>query len=241
MFIQNRIGLIEGVESMLSQERRLEQYTNNLANANTAGYKKENTAFREMLFTASDGLQRVGKAIKISTDHAQGPTETTDNPLDLAITGDGYFKIQTDAGVRYTRCGEFIRNNQNQLATANGDPVLGGGGPIAINGNDIQIHTSGEIFIDGNPAGRLDLVTFNNKELLEKQGQNLYRLTGDGAEIAAEQASVRQGAIEKSNVNTVIEMTNMISLQRDYEAQQKAIRTIDEIDGQTVRKVGSLT
>ncbi len=240
MFIQNRIGLIESVESMLNQERRLEQTTNNIANVNTAGYKKENTAFHEMLFTAENGRQRVGKAIKLTTDQTQGSIETTGNPLDLAITGDGYFKIQTGNGIRYTRAGEFTRNNQNQLTTAGGDPVLGMGGPIIINGKDVQIQPTGEIFVDGQAADRLDIVTFNNKALLEKEGRNLLRLTGNGGEIAT-QASVRQGSVEKSNVNTVQEMTAMISLQRDYEAQQKMIRTIDEIDGQTVRKVGSLT
>lgn len=241
MFIQNRIGLIESVESMVNQERRLEQTTNNLANANTAGYKKENTAFHEMLFTAENGLPRVGKAIRITTDHSQGASETTGNPLDMAITGDGYFKIQTAGGIRYTRNGEFIRNNQNQLTTAAGDPVLGQGGPIVIDGNSVQIQANGDVIVDGQTVNRLDIVTFNSKALVEKEGRNLLRLTPNGAEIAAEQAIVRQGVVEKSNVNTVQEMTEMISLQRDYETQQKLIRTIDEIDGQTVRRVGSLT
>ena len=241
MFIQNRIGLIESVESMLNQERRMEQSTNNLANVNTAGYKKENTAFSEMLFTAASGQQRVGKAIRITTNHAQGTTENTGNPLDLAITGDGYFKIQTAGGIRYTRAGEFTRDNQGQLTTPNGDPVLGLGGPIIINGKDIQISGSGEVIVDGQATNRLDVVTFNNKALLEKEGRNLFRLTGNGQEIAADQAVVRQGEVEKSNVNTVLEMTEMISLQRDYEAQQKLIRTIDDLDVEAIRKVGSLT
>ena len=241
MFIQNRIGLVESVEAMLNQERRLEQTTNNLANVNTTGYKKENTAFHEMLFTAENGHQRVGKAIRVITDHTQGTTETTGNPLDMAITGDGYFKIQTANGIRYTRSGEFTRNNQNQLTTADGDQVLGQGGPIMINGNNIQIQANGDVFVDGRSTNRLDIVTFNNKAFLEKEGRNLLRLTGNGAEAAAPQAVVRQGVIEKSNVNTVQEMTEMISVQRDYEAQQKLIRTIDEINGQAVRRVGSLT
>jgi len=241
VFIQNRIGLVESVESMLNQERRMEQTTNNLANVNTAGYKKENTAFHEMLFIAENGQPRVGKAIRITTDHTQGATETTGNPLDLAITGDGYFKIQTPNGIRYTRAGEFTRNNQYQLTTPGGDQVLGQGGPIVINGKDVQFQPNGDVVVDGQVTNRLDIVTFNNKALLEKEGRNLLRLTGNGAEVAAEQAAVRQGVVEKSNVNTVQEMTEMISLQRDYEAQQKLIRTIDEIDGQTVRRVGSLT
>ena len=241
MFIQNRIGLIESVESMRAQERRLEQNTNNLANVNTAGYKKENTAFQEMLFTAANGRQRVGKAIKIITDHAQGSTETTGNPLDLAITGDGYFKIQTANGIRYTRAGEFTRNNQNQLTTAGGDPVLGLGGPIIIDGKDVQIKRTGEVFVDGNLTDQLDVVTVNDKALLEKEGRNLYRLIGNGQEVDAPQAAIQQGAVEESNVNTVLEMTEMISLKRDYESQQKMLRTLDEIDAKATTKVGSLT
>ena len=240
MFIQNRIGLIESVESMRSQERRLEQNTNNLANVNTAGYKKENTAFQEMLFTAANGRQRVGKAIKVITDHTQGSTENTGNPLDLAITGDGYFKIQTGNGIRYTRAGEFTRDNQNQLTTQGGDPVLGLGGPIIIDGNDVQIKPTGEVFVDGNLTDQIDVVTVDNKALLEKEGRNLFRLTGNGQEVAT-QAAVQQGAVEESNVNTVLEMTEMISLRNDYESQQKIIRTIDEIDTKAATKVGSLT
>lgn len=240
MYIQNRLGLIENIESMLAQERRLEQTSNNLANVNTSGYKKENTAFQEMLFTAASGHQRVGKAIKIITDHAQGSTELTGNPLDLALTGDGFFKIQTAGGIRYTRAGEFTRDNQNQLTTANGDPVLGQGGPIIINGNNIQIQPNGEVWVDGNLIDQLDVVTVNDKSLLEKEGRNLFRLIGNGQEVAT-QTGIQQGAVEKSNVNTVLEMSEMISLQRDYEAQQKLIHTIDGIDDLAIRKVGSLT
>ncbi|MDH3360628.1 MAG: flagellar basal-body rod protein FlgF, partial [Desulfobulbaceae bacterium] len=81
----------------------------------------------------------------------------------------------------------------------------------------------------------------NDKALLEKEGRNLFRLIGNGQEIAAPQASIHQGAVEKSNINTVLEMTEMISLKRDYESQQKMIRTMDEVDDQAIRKVGSLT
>ena len=99
MYIKNRLGLIESVETLMAQERRMDQVANNLANVDTNGFKKENVTFWEMLFTASDQRQRVGKAMKVITDHAQGTMELTGNPLDLAINGKGFFKVQTPRGI----------------------------------------------------------------------------------------------------------------------------------------------
>jgi len=242
VFIQNRLGLTESIESMIAQERRLDQTANNLANADTVGYKKDKVTFWEMLFTASSGHERVGKAVKLSTDHSQGTAEQTGNPLDLYITGDGYFRVQTANGVRYTRAGNFTLNRDGQMVTPDGDPVLGQGGPVILTGNDIQIRRDGVIFMDGQEVNRLGLARFDNPADLEKEGRNLFRPTADTVqERPADQATIQQGFRESSNVNTVVEMTEMIDLQRAFETQQKMIVTMDEIDGQAVRKVGSLT
>lgn len=242
MFIQNRLGMIEGAETMLAQERRMNQIANNLANVDTAGYKKEDITFWEMMFRAADQRPRVGKALKVLTTHEQGSAKETDNTLDFAINGDGFFKIQTAAGVRYTRNGNFTLNNQGQLSTQDGNLVMGDGGPIVLADANIQVGRDGQINAGGIPVNRLAVVTFPDVNALEKEGANLFRpqdLTVQ--EVPVEFPSVQQGYLEGANVNIVSEMTEMIDLQRAYQSQQKAIQTTDDIDQQSISRVGKLT
>jgi len=240
MFIHNRLGLLESVETLINQEQRLNQVTNNLANVDTPGFKKETVTFDEMLYRANRTRQRVGKALRINTVHQQGVVQKTDAPLDLAISGDGFFRVQTPAGERYTRAGNFQRNNEGLLVTANGYPVLGEAGPITITGNKVDVARDGRLFVDGIQTNRLAVVTADPQGL-KKEGENLFRLVDGAAEETPETFQVLQGHLEKSNVNTVTEMTEMIDLYRSYEGQQKMIRAVDDLDDLAVRKVGSLT
>jgi flagellar basal-body rod protein FlgF len=242
MFIHNRLGLIESVETMRGQEKRLEQISNNLANVDTGGYRKDEVSFREMLYTAASGRQRVGKSVNIMTDHAAGPVTGTGNPLDLAIAGDGFFQVQTPDGIRYTRAGNFRLDELGQLVTANGHPVLGEGGAIVIGNGATAITPGGTIFVDGEQAGRLAIADFADRSVLEKEGLNYFRVqAGMAQEIAPAGYQISQGYLEGANVNVVNAMTEMIDLHRLYETQQKMISTIDELDGQATRRVGSLT
>jgi flagellar basal-body rod protein FlgF len=242
MFIQNRLGLIESVETMRGQEKRLEQISNNLANVDTGGYRKDEVSFREMLYTAASGRQRVGKSVKIMTDHAVGPVTGTGNAFDLSIAGDGFFQVQTPDGIRYTRAGNFRLDDQGQLVTANGHPVLGEGGAILIGSGEPAVTPDGSIFVDGEQAGRLAIADFTDRTVLEKEGLNYFRVRGGMAEeIVPAGYRVSQGYLEGANVNVVNAMTEMIDLHRLYEAQQKMISAIDEVDGQATRRVGSLT
>ncbi len=240
MYIQNRLGLVESTETMLAQNRRLNQITNNLANVDTAGYKKEDITFWEMLHKTDHARSRVGKAIHDITDMQPGVVKETGNALDFAIGGDGFFKIQTPAGVRYTRAGQFLTNNEGQLITPNGDLVLGDGGPVVISGDNISVADDGNITVDGQQAGILAIVTFANLADLEKQGQNLFAATGESQEEPAENFSVKQGYLEKSNVITMKELTAMVDLNRAYETQQRVVRTIDDLDDKAISRVGRL-
>jgi flagellar basal-body rod protein FlgG len=242
MFIQNRLGMIEGAETMLAQERRMDQIANNLANVDTAGYKKEDITFWEMMFRAADQRPRVGKALQVLTSHEQGSAKETNNPLDFTINGDGFFKIQTASGVRYTRNGNFTLNSQGQLSTQDGNLVLGDGGPIVLADQNIQVGRDGQITAGGVAVNRLSVVTFPDVNGLEKEGTNLFRPQDATAqEVPVEAPSVQQGYLEGSNVNIVSEMTEMIDLQRAYQSQQKAIQTTDDIDQQSTSRVGKLT
>ena len=240
MFIHNRLGLLESVETLINQEQRLNQVSNNLANVDTPGYKKETVTFDEMLYQANRTRQRVGKALRINTVHEQGSIQKTDAPLDLAISGDGFFRVETPAGERYTRAGNFQRNNEGVLVTANGYPVLGEGGPITINGNKVNIARDGNVFVDDIKVDRLSVNTVDPLGL-KKEGENLFRLVEGAAVETPESVQILQGHLEKSNVNTVTEMTEMIDLYRAYEGQQKMIRAVDDLDDLAVRRVGSLT
>ena len=242
MFIKNRLGLIEGTETMLAQEQRLNQIANNLANVNTTGYKKENITFWEMMFKAADNRPRVGKALKVIIDQQQGPAEQTDNPLDFAINGRGFFKIQTPNGIRYTRNGNFTLNGVGQLSTTDGNLVLGDGGPIVLKNDKISVAKNGQISANGRIINKLSLVTFADLHNLTKEGANLFKLKAGSARAGqASSPDIQQGYLEGSNVNIIKGMTEMIDLQRSYQAQQKAIQTIDEIDQQSIAKVGNLT
>ncbi len=242
MYVQNRLGMIEGTETMLAHEHRMDQIANNLANVDTVGYKKEDVTFWEMMFKAADQRPRVGKAMKLLTDQQQGSAKQTGNALDFSINGDGFFRIQTPGGVRYTRNGNFTLNNQSQLSTLDGNLVLGDGGPITLLDNDFEVDRNGQFIANGTPIDRLGVVTFPDVNGLEKEGANLFRAKeGAAQELALEEPNIQQGYLEGSNVNVVTELTEMIDLQRAYQSQQRAIQTTDEIDQQSTARVGKLT
>ena len=242
MLVKNRLGMTEGVETMLAQERRLNQIANNMANVDTAGYKKEDITFWEMMFTAADSHPRVGKALKVVTDQAQGPAEETGNKLDFAIMGRGFFRVQTPNGIRYTRNGNFTLNGQGQLSTMEGYTVLGQGGPIILDSSDVQVGRDGTITSRGQVVNQLAVVDFDDLSALEKEGANMFRPKEQAVvERPVERLSIQQGFLEGANVNVVQEMIEMIDLQRNYQSQQKVIQTIDDINGQSISKVGILT
>ncbi len=240
MYIQNRLGLIEATESMIAQTKRLNQITNNLANVDTTGYKREDLTFWEMMYKADNQPERVGKAIHDVTNLSEGSFQQTNNPLDLAIHGNGYFKVQTPEGDRLTKAGQFLVNDQQQLVTQQGYPVLVGGASLTIDGNDIAIAKDGSVSVDNKFLGMLEIVTAANTDDLQKTGQNLFEIINGGAEEPATEITVHQGYLEKSNVSTIAEMTAMIDLQRAYQTQQKIISSIDDMDSKAISRVGKL-
>ncbi len=241
MFIQNRLGLIETVETMINQQRRLDQVANNLANVDTPGFRRTATTFHEVLIRKSDELSRVGKGLKVRQDQRSGPMRHTGNPLDLAINGRGYFRIETADGPRYTRAGNFRLDRQGRIVTQQGQPVAGEGGAINAEGGPVSVAADGTVMVNNVVTGRLRLVDFP-EDALENAGGNLYRLkNGDLGESPALKASVSQGYIEGSNVESMLEMTEMIDLTRVFEAQQRVISLVDDLDRQAITSVGRLT
>ncbi len=242
MIIRNRLGMTEAAETMLAQQNRMDQVANNIANVDTAGFKREKVTFWEMLYQASDNQMRVGKGLKPVTDQSGGPVKMTGNPLDVAIQGEGFFKVQSPDGVRYTRAGNFLLNEQGQLVMPGGNLVLGDGGAIVLGEGQVSIGRDGTIAQKGVAVGQLAVVTFEDTAALAREGTNLFRLQeGAGGEAQPLEFEVKQGYVEQSNVQSILEMTAMIDLSRDYESQQKAMRTLDDIDAMATQRVGKLT
>ncbi len=213
------LEMTRAAQTGLRKERQYELITNHLANAHTPGYKREILSFDQMMKAS------------LTTDFSDGDVRLTGNKLDLAIRGQGFFKIQTPEGDRYTRNGNFSLNSEGLLVTQNGNPVLGDGGALVIEGKDVFIAEDGAVFVDGAQIDNILVVDFQNKAALEKKGASLFAYTGNPLEEeAANDVLVVQGGLETANLSTVKEMTKMIETHRLYDTAQKVMQTLDELD-----------
>ena len=225
-------ALLIGLSRQMVLERQMDVVANNVANVNTNGYKADSSLFQEYLKTGAHEDNFVGQDRNVSyvqdsgtyRDFSQGPLQATSNPLDLAIDGGGFLAVQTAGGERYTRDGGLQINPQGQLVTVSGDPVLGASGPIVLQPTDHDINVSPDgtvTVLEGNGRadsirGKLRLVSFANAQKMLKEGSNLYAAGEGGAPQADTKSQLRQGFLEKSNVNSVAEMSRMIEVTRAY-------------------------
>ena len=244
----------------LANEHRMNSIANNLANVNTTGYKRDLVAFKdtfsmyahdqimeaqasvrsEKLFPEPDHKARVRMSVSV-TDFQQGALKVTGAPFDVAISGDGFFKIRTDSGDMYSRNGHFRLTAEGRVITEQGFPVVGEGGEITVPPGikNFSIAEDGRIFADGDLVGQIALVGVDDVRNLEKLGQNMYR-PRPGADVneVETRAFVAQGFLEAPNVDAVYEMVNMIEAQRQFEAYAKVMQTSDAIDKEVTNKVG---
>ena len=243
----------------LSNELRMSNIANNLANVNTTAYKKDSLAFHDTFARfAHDYLNdsrtylrdtdmwpqaNVMAKPRLSsqqTDFSQGNLAVTGNQLDFALSGKGFFKVQAGDETLYTRAGAFVASENGTLMTPQGHPVMVGGGSITIPaGAKVSVGESGAVYVNGEPAGSFDLADFTNPEALEKIGSNYYRLQQGSEEIAPEDVTVQQGFIEKGNVEVVTEMVAMIETQRAFEVYNKMIQGTDDLDKKLITQVGN--
>lgn len=227
--------------------RQLDIIANNLANVNTAAYKREDLAFVEYLakpdaagnptFVRSDGRASLVQDLGMMRDTRQGPMTQTDAPLDLAISGDGYFVVDTPQGPRYTRLGRFQVDANSQLVTSEGYSVRGTGGAIVVPPDDgeVMIARDGTISTNGGPLGRIQLVRFEDQSILKHVGSGLY--IAEGASEPAAESEVIQGMVEESNVQPIIELTEMIAVLRSFQAAQKMVDTQDDMTRRVINTV----
>jgi flagellar basal-body rod protein FlgG len=259
-------GLYIAASGGTKQLKKLDTLSNNIANINTQGFKKDmliyeekTTPFRQNFinkynantfnpFQGSDPAVSYVQATQTQTNFEQGSLIKTDNPLNIAIEGKGFFVVSTPNGDRYTRNGSFQLDGSGQLIDKKGNPIVTRNDePILIpfGTKEITINQDGSIFggaeIDQEALGQLKIVNFNNPHGLIKEGEGFYKIKDSSIkEILVNDAKVLQGFTENSNANAIHEMTQMIETVRQLEAYQKIIQSIDEADDQSVNSLAQV-
>ncbi|MEM9015137.1 MAG: flagellar hook-basal body complex protein [Pseudomonadota bacterium] len=230
-----------GLSRQIVLARALDVTANNIANQTTAGFKADHVSFREYLArlnTADITDTDVSLVFDPDsyTDFSAGGVESTGAPLDFAISGDGFFGIETTTGVQYTRDGRFGLNDFSELVTRDGDLVLdAGGGPILIDpdAGPILVARDGELQQDGAPIGRLGVYEFDDNRLLRKTTSNLFAT--DETPTLRDNPVIQQGFVERSNVQPIVAMTDMIEIVRAYESAAQLLETSNDLARDTVR------
>jgi flagellar basal-body rod protein FlgF len=172
------------------------------------------------------------------TDFSQGALQLTNRPLDVAIEGNGFFRIATAAGERYTKDGRFLKDATGILKTVDGNNVLAeGGGPITLPDGEVSIGSNGQIAVNGVDVAKLGIAYFDKPELtLTRDGQNTF--TGTGAQTGSADFQVVQGSLETANADLTQIMTQMVQSSRAYEAAQRLVQTQDELLGKSINTLG---
>ena len=262
-------GWYTGASGMNAQQNRLDAISNNLANVDTAGYKRDivvSKSFPELLIrrTDADGVYKIpngmgsadaapviGKlGLGVETnesyiDFTQGSFKLTNTSTDIALSGKGFYTIETPNGERYTRNGDFFIGKEGILETKDGYPVLGENGIIKLENDRFMVNQDGVILSeDGEEIDRFKVVRFDNERYLQKMGESLYSTNDIAGPAHIAEGNERpvfiQNYSETSNVNVVNEMVQMIEVNRAYEANQKTITSEDSMMGTLWQKVAVL-
>jgi flagellar basal-body rod protein FlgF len=241
-------ALFVGLSRQLTLRRELDIVANNIANANTTGFKSEDLMIRTeparpartlggsnpVKFVLDDGVTR---------DFTQGAMTKTGGDFDLAIEGQGFFKVQTAGGERYTRDGRFTTNPEGKLVTQGGAPVLDdGGGEIVIDPRLGPVSIGKDGLVSQGPVrvGKIGVVSTDDLSALRKEGDNLYRNVANVTLQPTPSAVVHQGMLESSNVQSVVQITKLIEVQRAYESMAKMMDNTAELTRSAVERLGKV-
>jgi flagellar basal-body rod protein FlgF len=249
--------LLVGLSRQMVLEREIDVVANNIANLNTTGFKADNSMFEQFLspvarenrFNVPDRRLSFVNDRGTWRDLRAGAIQQTGNPLDVAINGDGYLVVQTPNGERYTRNGALQINGQGQLVTAGGAQVVGDSGPIVFQAtdHDVAISADGQVTVVEGVAtktesvrGRIRLVSFATPQLLQKDGDTNFSATGGLAATPDTTSRLQQGAIEKSNVNGVVEMTRLIEVSRAYQQVATLLQQQSEMRKNAIQQLANV-
>ena len=238
-----------GLSRQMTLRRELDIAANNVANADTTSFKVE-----QLLVGFEVGQRARNDSVRggvnfvldhgVGRDFSQGALKQTGRDLDFAIDGEGaFFTIQDGAGEAYTRDGAFTLDPEGRLVTKAGLPVQGDGGDIILDASrgQARVAQDGTISQNGQLVGRLALARFDALGVLSKDGDGLYRNRSNAAPIEAAGIQVRQGMLEGSNVNPLIEITNLIEISRAYERASKMIEQTTELSRRSVERLGRVS
>ena len=224
-------GLYAACAGLVARAETVDTLANNLANVNTTGFRGRHNTFSSVLaHTGSSHLSMLnqdandyGVLSGNRLDTTQGILQPTGNQLDLAIEGTGYFPVQTATGTAYTRAGDFRVSASHQLTTAQGDPVLGEGGPITIVGTPVSIGSDGTISVNGALAGKLKVVDLPSNVDPQSAGAAYFTVPAGTAVTPATKSVIHQGALEASNVNPITSVVELMGAQSDLESMRRAL------------------
>ncbi len=260
-------GWYIGSSSMNAQQHRLDTISNNLANVDTAGFKRDvtvNKSFSELLLRRIDAdgvymtpmgsadaapiIGKLGLGVETNenyTQFEQGSFRGTEAKTDIALAGEGFFAVETPLGERYTRNGNFLLGKEGILETKDGYPLMGENGFIHLEDDKFTVNEDGIITNhEGEVVDRIKIVRFDNERYLKKMGNSMWYPTKTSGEAYIAEGNERprmmQGYIETSNVNVVNEMVRMIEVNRAYEASQKTIQSEDSMMSTLWSRVATL-
>ena len=239
---------------MLLQRRLMENITNNIANADTTGYKKEHLVshtFDAVLierikdthvvgYSRAVGPLNLGTQIdQLYVNFEQGGLEETGRSTDLALIGDVFFVLGTPGGERYSRSGAFYVDQMGYLADGEGNFLLGENGPIYVSGLDFSVDLAGGVWVNDVFTDRIRVASFADNGTLRKEGSNLY-FSPAAPEAETKAYGMQQGFLENSNVDIAREMVDMLTVFRTYETNQRMMQMIDDTVGKAVNEIGRL-
>lgn len=246
-------GLYIAASGMLTERKKMNVLVNNIVNSDTYGYKSDklySRSFGDMVLSRVDSLDLAGTQTQIGslsagihadevyTIFGQGSMDQTGLATDLAITGDGFFTVQTPNGIRYTRNGNFTVSD-GKLVTAEGYSVMGNNGAIEVKDGNFTVNGSGEVLVNDAVADQLKIVKFDNTDSLSKEGDCYF--VNSGVEPAADtESTINQGYLETSDVDLADTMVEVIKVSRLYEANQRVVSAIDETLQKAVTEIGSV-
>lgn len=232
-------GIYIALSGAVLKDTQMEVITQNLANAATVGYKKDNIAFKDYIIPQDMvNSQPDGTAMScisgLKTDFSNGNLIKTGNPLDIAIDGDGFIALE---GNRYTRRGDLKKDGEGYLVSYNGIKVLGDNGPIRLPDGMVQIDDKGIVSVNGIQIGSIKIINFQDKEDLKKTGDSIFVTNNEGIKT---KTILKQGYVETSNVDVVKEMVHMLAALREFEAYQKSIQTLEDAVSKINNEIGRI-
>jgi flagellar basal-body rod protein FlgF len=248
-------GLYSAASAMITGVYRQQAVAHDIANVDTPGFKQILTSLNEFDNTSaytqssqsnSGDITYLGNmglgvmAAPETTDFTQGTLKTTDNPLDLAISGSGFFRIRTPEGDRYTRDGRFSKDSSGQLVTVDGNLVLSSSGqPIKLAEGDPTISPNGQIMVNGVASATIGLANFTDTSTLTRSTENTFSSTTTPTTTGG--GTILQNTLEQSNVDSAALMTQMIEISRSYQAAQQMVQNQDELLGKAISTLGKVS